>query len=92
MPVKFIVLGLIQGINALEIVLVPCVSSSTCSTNSVLIPVLLKSDLVVSILLVIKLRPCLTFSVFVDTTPDHCVSHEFQIVPSLFSFAAKTAS
>ena len=28
----------------------------------------------------------------VDTVPDHCVSQAFQIVPTLFSFAANTAS
>ena len=85
-------LGLTQGINALDITLVPWDSSSICSTTSVRIPVLLKSDLTVWIALVISVLPDVLVSVRVATVPDHCVSHEFQTVPSLFLFAAFTAS
>ena len=46
----------------------------------------------VSILLTIVSLPALLLSIRDATTPDHCVSQEFQIVPNLFSFAANTAS
>ena len=47
LPLNVIVFALNQGIIALDITLVPCDSSSICSTTSVLSPVLLRSVLVV---------------------------------------------
>ena len=94
-PVTLIFLGRTKGINALDIILDPCDSSSTCSTILLLIPVLVKSVLTVLVtstkvdtlpLLLLKATP----TVSVAITPVHWVSQEFQTVPSLFWFAAKT--
>ena len=99
-PTKPTALGLIKGIIALDITLLPWDSSTTFSTTCVCKPVLRKSVLVVWILLskvertsifpefrwVLKVPTTLD-----ETTPLHWVSHEFQIVPSAFWFAANTA-
>ena len=57
-PLNVTFLGLTQGINALDITLVPWDSSSICSTTWVLIPDLFKFDLTVWIALVITWLPC----------------------------------
>ena len=51
LPVTVIVLGLIKGINALAITLLPWDSSSIFSTTDVCKPVLVKSVLVVCVTL-----------------------------------------
>ena len=91
-PLNVTFLGLTQGINALDITLVPWDSSSICSTTWVLIPDLFKFDLTVWIALVITWLPCCEVCTLDAIVPDHCVSHEFHTVPNLFEFAALTAS
>ena len=100
-PTKPTALGLMKGIIALDMTLLPWDSSTTFSTTCVCKPVLRKSVLVVWILLskvliTSTLPPAvflvLKFPVTLDeTTPLHWVSHEFQIVPNEFWFAANTA-
>ena len=94
-PEKVIVLGLTKGINALDITLEPCDSSSICSTIEVLRPVLARSVLVVVVVLSTRLN-ALPVPTPIDTlvliTPDHCVSQAFQTVPIEFRLFAKTVS
>ena len=85
-PVTVIVLGLINGINALAITLLPWDSSSIFSTTCVFTPVLTKSVLVVVVVLTDisfwTLPTCdVNLSSWVSTTPLHWVCHAFQTVP-----------